>query len=120
MTKQMRALFKKEDFKKADKDGDDHVTKEELKKLYKDDLVALFAKGSTVKMLDKKVSQYDSTQSKPFSVSQLIYVLFQMQGQVVEVMLEEGFMKADKNKDGKISKAESEKSFQVAPPSFQF
>ena len=98
--------FKKKDSKKADKDGDGHMTNEELKKLYKDDLKALIAKDSTVKMLDKKVSQYHATQTKPFSVSQLIYVLFQMQGQVVEVMLEEGFMKADKNKDGKISKAE--------------
>ena len=43
-----------------------------------------------------------------------------MQGQVVEVMLEEGFMKADKNKDGQISKAESEKSFQVDQPAFKF
>jgi len=75
--------FKKKDSKKADKDGDGHMTNEELKKLYKDDLKALIANDSTVKMLDKK-----------------------MQGQVVEVMLEEGFMKADKNKDGKISKAE--------------
>ena len=61
MTKQMRALFKKEDFKKADKDGDDHVTKEELKDLYKDNLVALIAKDPTAKMLDKKVSQYHAT-----------------------------------------------------------
>ena len=52
-------LFKKKDSKKADKDGDDHVTKEELKDLYKDNLVALIAKDPTAKMLDKKVSQYD-------------------------------------------------------------
>merc|ERR1711994_566207 len=40
----------KKDSKKADKDGDDHVTKEELKDLYKDNLVALIAKDPTAKM----------------------------------------------------------------------
>ena len=39
---------------------------------------------------------------------------------MAEVMLEEMFMKADKNKDGKISKAESEKSFQVDQPALLF
>ena len=39
---------------------------------------------------------------------------------MVEVMLEEGFMKADKNKDGKISKAESENSLQVDQPALLF
>ena len=45
------------DFKKVDKDGDNHLTMEELKDFYKDDLVATFAKNSIGKKPDPKVSQ---------------------------------------------------------------
>ena len=54
-------IFKKKGSKKADKDGNDHVTKEEFKELYKDNLKPLIAKDSTMKRLDKKVSQYHVT-----------------------------------------------------------
>ena len=56
------------DFKKVDKDGDDHLTIEELKDFYKDDLVAWFAENSIVKKPDPKVSQYHATKSKLFIV----------------------------------------------------
>ena len=71
MEKQTRFLFTKGDFKKVDKDGDDHLTEDELKDFYKDDLVALFANYSIGKMLDGKVSQYHATYTKPFNVNQL-------------------------------------------------
>ena len=61
--KQMSDLFKKKEggWEKVDKDGDDHVTEEEFKDVYKDDLVALLAKASPGKMPDGKVSQYHTT-----------------------------------------------------------
>ena len=62
------------DFKKVDKDGDDHLTIEELKDFYKDDLVALFAENSIDKKQDPKVSQYHATKFKLFIVR--IYLHF--------------------------------------------
>ena len=57
LEKKMKLLFKEEDFKKADKDGDDHWTKQEMKDFYKNDLMALFAKASLDKKPDPEVSQ---------------------------------------------------------------
>ena len=61
--KQMLGLFKKKEggWEKVDKDGDDYVTKEEFKDVYKVDLGALLVKASPGKMPDGKVSKYHAT-----------------------------------------------------------